>query len=363
VKPATRMARNENGEYTELSTRRKYSFTDLYMVTQPVDPEDEVENWPNTVKKHTYLPIFPLPERMDILTNEMSIVMRVYSSFEEYTGDYRKYTEFEGQCMSVSGALNYLEHPDIIDEQTKNRYKGLTNIFSNMSITDRGFQRGSKFGDCFDVNFYNSTRPATITDAMFGTGDVTRVPDVVTREFLVDVVNYVAKEAYVKPHVSNKAYVEWHNNYIRRAVCQELVRAFVRRFRYISRFTELQELSEWANEQPSRSADEIWSKAETSAFGLLRKAPWWFLWAVFVGYASVIRFPENREKLRTRLSLLDPPVWPLPAEGDLVGPHKADDPVEPTLPAADPDPPPAAAPASAPLANKVYRDKRKRALF
>ena len=359
------MAQTRDEAYTERFEARKRAFTDQYMVTKPVDPERRLEHWPKSAEKRTYLSIFALPMRQSIINNDMHLTMTVVSSFDEYRSDRLDYESFERATFPVTAALNILERPDEITLEAEERYKkNTTRGFAIFSLTDRGYERGRIFGDCFDLNFYDNHSSGYVSHGMFGDGALAQVPDMVTREFLVDVARYVQVEARVKKETSSEEeYVNFHNTYIRRAVLQELVRAFVRKFRYVDRYTGLEGLSEWAREQPTRSSKEVELEAERSAFGLLRKSPWWFLWALFVGYASVIRFPENRETMRGRLPKLDPPVWPLPAEGELSGAHKAVDPVEPTTTPSPPSPQPA--PVSAPLGarDKVYRENRKRAKF
>ena len=328
------MPRDENGNYTDLDEGRKHHFWHYHTITSPTDPETHLEAWPETVFKQKYMPIFVLPTFTNIVGKEpMNLSVYVRSSL--YTWETQRNEkgwdsdEFAKNCVMVPlNYKNFVFPPGEKSDETQKQYLQLRESFFVFHITDRGFERGSANGDCFDIKFFSSVTGQHETHARVWNGDKVRVPDLVTRDFLENVVRYVAKEKEARDNLPDAEFLKWHNSTIRDAVLRELMLASFRKFRYMNDLSELESLREWVRENGANHAD-VEAKAEANAFLLLRKTAWWFLWATFVGYASIIRFPENRQRMRTRLQSLSPPVWPLPLELLLTGRHRTDDPIAP----------------------------------
>lgn len=364
------MPQDENGNYTDLSEERKEHFWNYFTITSPIDPETHLEAWPDTVFKQKYMPIFPLPSFTNIVKEEpMNLTVYTRSSLFSWQNRLSMHSwdldQFSKECGLMP--INYKDFvfpPGEITDDVEKKYRALRETILVFHITDRGFERGSRNGDCFDLKFFNSVNGQTATHAQVWNGDKVRVPDLVTRDFLNDVARYVEREENMWDNLPNEEYWKWHNSFVRDAVLRELLHASVRKFRYMNDLGELEPLLEWVHERGASDAGAD-AKAQANAFVLLRKTAWWFLWATFVGYASIIRFPENRQRMRTRLPKLIPAVWPLPFEHFLSGQHKSDDPIAPPSdptpdPAPAPDPPPTSAP---PAPAKVYRLNRMRAAF
>lgn len=328
------MPRDENGNYTSLSEERKEHFWTYFTYTSPIDPETHLETWPETIYKQKYMPIFVLPSFLNIVGEEpMNLTVYARTSFETWKPDpeneARHYEAFATKCGLM--AINYNDFvfpPNGITDEMKSKYLQLKETVLVFHITDRGFERGSPNGDCFDLKFFGSVTGQAVTHARVWNGNRVRVPDLVTRDFLNDVARYVKREEDMRDNLFGAEFLKWHNSFIRDAVLRELMRASFRKFRYMNNLDGLESLREWARENGASDA-EVEAKAEANAWLLLRKTAWWFLWATFVGYASIIRFPENRQRMRTRLPSSSPSVWPLPLEHLLAGQHKSDDPIAP----------------------------------
>ena len=348
--------------YTNLSEERRDHFINNYMVTAQLDPESDSAYWPDIYEKIGYWPIFAATWEMYILPYNMTLVADVRSSLYEFTpgDDVKKFGE---SCIDVPSRYEFLRIREPNHVMTAEDYKHLDQYrFRTFSISDRTFEPSDS--DCFDLRFHSVAGSGMVKVAWMEAGAIHPVPDKVSREFLQDVAQSVKSDSTMRQKLTNDEYAKVINGAIRDAVLRELVRAYVRKFDYVRGDHGIRDLRKWADEQPSRTRDELNSISEANAFKLIRDTPWWFLWATFVGYASIIRFPENRERLRNRVPTSDPSVWPLPDEKALEGPTKSDyldDP--PTSPAPAPTLPSAPAPASAPPTTKVYRLNRKRAVF
>ena len=344
--------------YTNLSEERRKDFINKYMVTTQLDPESASVHWPDIYEKIGYVPIIAATWDMHILPNNMTLIPDVRSSLYEFTPG-ANIEEFSRTCIDVPSRYEFVRIREPHHEMTNDEYKHLDQYrFRTFSITDRAFERVD--GDCFDLRFHSAGKPGYVKVAWMEADAIHPVPDRVSREFLQDVAQSVRFDSTLRHTWTDGRYATWTNRFIRKAVLRELVRAYVRKFDYVRGDHSIRDLQKWAEDQPSRTNDELEAISEANVFKLIRGTPWWFLWATFVGYASIIRFPENRERLRKRIPTADPAVWPLPDEEKLKPPIKSDYPIDrPTAPA------PAPAPASAPPAptTKVYRLNRKRAAF
>lgn len=363
-KPQTPGMSSDDGmHYTKLSEERIDHFINNYMVTTQLDPESDSAYWPDIYEKIGYLPIFAAPWAAYILPYNMTLLAEVRSSPYEFTpgGNIEEFDD--NSCIGVPSRYEFLRMREPNHDMTSDDYKQRDPYrFHTFSITDRVFDMVDS--DCFDLRFHGAGNSGNAKVAWMETGVTHPVPDRVSREFLQDVAQSVALDSKIGSMFTGGRYDRWINRFIREAVLRELVRAYVRKFDYVRGDHGIRDLRTWAEEQPSRTRDELDGIAEAKVVKLLRETPWWFLWATFVGYASIIRFPENRERLRNRVPTFDPAVWPLPNEEDLSGPMKSDylD-GPPASPAPAPAPPPAPTPPSAPPTTKVYRLNRKRAVF
>jgi hypothetical protein len=249
------MPQDENGNYTDLSEERKEHFWNYFTITSPIDPETHLEAWPDTVFKQKYMPIFPLPSFTNIVKEEpMNLTVYTRSSLFSWQNRLSMHSwdldQFSKECGLMP--INYKDFvfpPGEITDDVEKKYRALRETILVFHITDRGFERGSRNGDCFDLKFFNSVNGQTATHAQVWNGDKVRVPDLVTRDFLNDVARYVEREENMWDNLPNEEYWKWHNSFVRDAVLRELLHASVRKFRYMNDLGELEPLLEWVHER------------------------------------------------------------------------------------------------------------------
>ena len=269
------MSSDDGMHYTTLSETRRELFINNYMVTTELDPESGSAYWPDIYEKIGYLPIFAAPWNMYILPYNMTLIADVRSSRYQFTSG-GNIKEFANTCIDVPGRYEFLRSREPNHELTNDQYGQSDQYrFHTFSISDRTFEPSDS--DCFDLRFHGAGSSGNVKVAWMETTKTHPVPDRVSREFLQDVAQSVALESRIGSMFTGGRYDRWINRFIREAVLRELVRAYVRKFDYVRGDHGIRDLRTWADEQPSRTRDELDGISEANVFKLLRETPWWFL--------------------------------------------------------------------------------------